>query len=266
MADTLKTDLFAAYADLIGSAPSGRMLRDDMEKELTIAAEGTIRMVYAPFDYVERNAVLVLLGITPGRVQAEHALAVAREGLRRGGDLPDVLRQAKLAASFSGPMRANLVAMLDHVGLNRALSTNSCVSLFEVGARKVHFTSALRYPVFVDGQNYSGAPDMLTTPILRAAVDRWLGEELRLLPNALWLPLGPRPAAALELAANEGRIDRRNILSGLPHPSGANAERISYFLNRKERAALSTKTNPDNLDGARHSLRQRVAQFAERQV
>ena len=37
----------------------------------------------------------------------------------------------------------------------------------------------------------------------------------------------------------------------MPHPSGANAERISYFLGRKPRERLSAKTDPHKLDGAR---------------
>ena len=44
------------------------------------------------------------------------------------------------------------------------------------------------------------------------------------------------------------------ILHGLPHPSGANAERVAYFLGRKERAALSSKTNGAQLDAARQAL------------
>lgn len=41
------------------------------------------------------------------------------------------------------------------------------------------------------------------------------------------------------------------ILDGLPHPSGANAERISYFLGKKAREVLSHKTNPKKIDDGR---------------
>jgi len=55
------------------------------------------------------------------------------------------------------------------------------------------------------------------------------------------------------------------VLHGLPHPSGANAERVAYFLGRKERAALSSKTNGAQIDTAREGLlAQMEALIAER--
>ena len=45
----------------------------------------------------------------------------------------------------------------------------------------------------------------------------------------------------------------------MPHPSGANAERIAYFLGRKSREALCAKTDPAKLDQRCDSLRRAVA-------
>jgi hypothetical protein len=44
----------------------------------------------------------------------------------------------------------------------------------------------------------------------------------------------------------------------LPHPSGANGERIAYFTGRKPRAQLSSRTNALSLDVALESLRAQV--------
>jgi hypothetical protein len=44
------------------------------------------------------------------------------------------------------------------------------------------------------------------------------------------------------------------VLNGLPHPSGANAERIAYFLGKKAKESLSVKTNPATLDSAKCKL------------
>jgi hypothetical protein len=44
----------------------------------------------------------------------------------------------------------------------------------------------------------------------------------------------------------------------LPHPSGANAERIAYFLGRKAKGDLSAKTSPGKLDEAKAQLIKRV--------
>lgn len=57
----------------------------------------------------------------------------------------------------------------------------------------------------------------------------------------------------------EGALASDVVLDGLPHPSGANAERIAYFLGRKAREALSPKTSPAGLDAARDRLRAQVA-------
>lgn len=61
---------------------------------------------------------------------------------------------------------------------------------------------------------------------------------------------------------HQGLLDRSQILDGLPHPSGGNAERIAYFLGKKSRGALSEKTNPQKLDQARDGLIREVMALA----
>ena len=58
--------------------------------------------------------------------------------------------------------------------------------------------------------------------------------------------------------AARGLIDGDRLLDGLPHPSGANAERIAYFLGRKPREQLSAKTNADSIDTARGELVRKI--------
>ena len=74
---------------------------------------------YAPFEHIQHSAKVVIVGITPGEQQARNALLEARRQLIAGASQAMALSKAKVFASFSGPMRANLVAMLDHVGLHR---------------------------------------------------------------------------------------------------------------------------------------------------
>jgi hypothetical protein len=52
----------------------------------------------------------------------------------------------------------------------------------------------------------------------------------------------------------KGLLKAEQLLDGLPHPSGANAERISYFLGGKPREKLSSKTNAAVLDAAKARL------------
>ena len=178
--------------------------------------------------------------------------------LSAGASLVDALANAKRSASFSGPMRSNLLALLDAIRVPALFGRSRAFEFFESG-RRVHFTSALRYPVYVDGRNYSGSPNLLRHPLLTAMIERYLAEEVARIKNAIWVPLGGHSEAALLYLSQRGRLDRTRIIAGLPHPSGANAERIAYFLRRKKREALSSKTNPDAIDNARARLEAQVA-------
>lgn len=84
-------------------------------------------------------------------------------------------------------------------------------------------------------------------------------KEAAQLKNAIFVPLGPKVSEALAWMTAEGAIDGSRVLDGMPHPSGANAERIAYFLGRKARNQLSTKTNADKLDKAVAGLMEKMA-------
>jgi hypothetical protein len=273
------TNLLAQFAPLLTSVTEAEIRTDStLSGRLTLSHDGALTINWTPFDHINTSARIVLVGITPGRQQAVNALAEARRQLLKGADLAMTAAAAKSTASFSGAMRGNLVSQLDHVGINRFLGIQTCASLFgvdysatiwmrsfqpdcraAVDANLVHYTSALRHPVFVGGENYSGQPSMTKHRLLRDYLRRHLGAEARALPGALWIPLGPRPAEALLSLAEADELERNRILDGLQHPSGANAERIAYFLGRKAKAALSVKTNPLTIDVARESLLRRLA-------
>ncbi len=257
-ADWLSADLPNRFAARLRDYPGDPVLSGGLLEELTLHVEGNLRIVWAPFDHLQATARLVVVGITPGRVQAENALRGFRVAMRAGMDTNQALRAAKSVGSFSGPLRSNLVAMLDHVGANAALGAASASEVFKPGSEAVHFTSSLRYAVFRSGENYNGTPDMLRTPMLREMVETLLGAEGESLQDALWLPLGPKVEAALDHLVSIGRLTSSRVLHGMPHPSGANAERIAYFLDRKPRSALSTKTNPEPIDAAREALRKQM--------
>ena len=81
---------------------------------------------------------------------------------------------------------------------------------------------------------------------------------LQAVPQAVIVPLGPVPTKVVENLTRLGLIASQRVLAGLPHPSGANVERIQYFLGRKAAGALSSKTDPRRLDAARTSLQAAV--------
>lgn len=226
--------------------------------EFLLAKEGALRAHYIPFESLNLQAKVVLVGITPGMTQWKNAVAEAQRQVLAGATPAQTCIAAKRTGAFSGPMRPNLVNLLDAIGLQRWLCIDTCESLFGSDAGMIHTTSVLRHPVFADDKNYNGKPNILKTSFLQQQVLEHFAEEVAQLPDALYIPLGPVVNETLLWLAKRGVLNKENVLSGLPHPSGANAERISYFLGKKLRAELSAKTNPDMLDMAREALISRL--------
>ena len=252
--------LFPRHVDAIRALDLARIATPaQIPLDFLLAREGRYSVHYIPFEHVNTRARLVVVGIAPGFVQWKNAMAEAQRQLAAGVPLEALLRAARLAGAFSGAIRPNFVALLEAIGMQRWLGIASCASLFGVDAGLVHIGAILRHPVFVDDRNYSGSPGMAKVPFLRAQVLRYFAQEAAQLPDALYIPMGASVAEGLDWLASEGVIRRERILHGLPHPSGANAERVAYFLGRKTRETLSAKTNADQLDAARDRL---LAQMA----
>ncbi|GLS46938.1 uracil-DNA glycosylase family protein [Methylobacterium brachythecii] len=260
----MTNSLFPTFAPLLRTLTTTELEAEIAQPRHLLIETGEARgkridVAYAPFDHVNLNADVVIVGLTPGRQQMRNALVAARRSLLNGRTEAQAAEDAKVFASFSGPMRSNLVAMLDSIGLNRTLDITTAGSLWAGDAYRVHFTSILRYPVFMDGTNYTGAPSPTAIPLLRTQLMKWFADEMKALPNAVFVPLGPVAGEAVDLVAAQVELDRRQVLSGLPHPSGANAERIAFFLGRKPRDQLSDKVNPEKLLAAREALTDKVS-------
>lgn len=256
----MQTKLIDHFAPIIRNLNAtelqgGHSLND----KLCIQRDGAIEVCYAPFEYVNPQARIVIVGITPGRTQMLNALRECRRQLDAGADYQSALRAAKLNGAFSGAMRPNLVSLLDSIGLHRWLGLQSCDDLFGQAAELVQTASVLTNPVFVGAENYNGTPSMVRHPLLQQQLIVGFGHDAQTLPNALFIPLGDKVAEAMQFLADRGFLNKDRILSGLPHPSGANAERIQYFLGKKPAALLSAKTDPNKLDAARANLLQRIA-------
>jgi hypothetical protein len=211
---------------------------DTVRKKLTLHSSHhrgkRIDVLFTPFDVVQPSAKVLLIGITPGEHQWRLAVGAARDVVREGGGLNEMLVAASRTGSFAGPMRGNLVSMLDGLGLHRALGIPSTASMFDGQTDLIDSTSAIMHAVFVDGQNYGGhSPRFDRVPILREFVERVLAAYLRMVPDALIVPLGKAVESAVALAAVSGGIDKNRILKGFPHPSGANGGRIRQYEQSK---------------------------------
>lgn len=250
----MSQSLFPRYRDAIARYPSTASGRKPamLPDELLISRDDRLSIYYAPFEYPNPHAKVVLLGITPGLTQADKALRMARTEIEAGSTEQDILRKARQGGAFSGKMREPLIAMLDSVGLNAYLGINSCASLFGEHRDWLQSLSAIVFPTFVDGKNYGGSSPTLTRhPRLCDLMTSHLVPMLDTLQDAVIVPLGPKPEAAIGWVAAHHGVRPPRVLRGLPHPSGSNAERIAYFLGRKPREQLSNKTNPERYDQAK---------------
>jgi hypothetical protein len=124
--------------------------------------------------------------------------------------------------------------MLDGIGLAAALGIDTTASLFGDNSHLLHSTSAVRYPAFYAGRNYTGhTPKMLRSPVLQAFVDDVLGPELRQVPDALIVPSGDAVETALRHLASTGVVDAGRCLFGFPHASPGNGWRERFYRDRR---------------------------------
>jgi len=224
--------LFERYAGAISALPESQQFSrsDLLVPQFRLAKDRNIEIYYAPLDFINTNAKIAVVGITPGWTQMEIGFREAKAALGKGLSASDSLQQAKGKASFAGPMRENLLKMMDEIGLAKALKLDSCRALFGASRSWLHATSAIRYPVFVKGRNYGGhSPKIESSRVLQDFVDDLLAPELNAIPDALVVPLGACVDAVLQSLTRHGSLDARRCLTGFPHPSGANGHRLRKF-------------------------------------
>lgn len=231
---TLRSDLFQTYKQSIIELPDLEettlksdtfLLEEDSKKQLKI--------YYAPFEYVNPQAKVVIAGITPGLYQMRQSFEAIRDLADASEE--EALRAVKQRGSFSGPIRKNLVTMLDDLDLHHHLAIPTTLDLFGEANHLVQNTAVLPYPVFYKGKNYNGAsPDMLRTELFRSYVEGSFAHEMAMLKDALILPMGINVHRAVETLVLKGILDPERILKGFPHPSGGNGHRHRIFAENRE--------------------------------
>lgn len=116
-----------------------------------------LNMYYAPHnEYINNKAIIVIVGITPGWNQMKTAFEQLLKSLDSHQNTEQILKEVKIAASFSGTIRSNLIHMLDESGIPEAIHVDSSSSLFDENRELLHTTSIIKYPVFYHGENYTG--------------------------------------------------------------------------------------------------------------
>lgn len=228
---------------VLGNSPS--QLRDEV---LSLGHDGDYSAFYAPFDWVNDGADVVIVGVTPGRQQAADALKVLRRTLVAGASLDEAARLAKESASFKGGMRSLGARLMDHFGLHELFGLTSTAELFGAARARAHYTSALRYPVLKQLGNYAGDRRLLDRPFLRRMVNEHLAEELADMVDAWIVPFGPTALLAVESLAAQGVINQTRVLGGILHPGGQQWNRYKVQLGLvDDTAAAAVPGGPEVL-------------------
>ena len=188
--------------------------------------EGNIEIYYAPFDYVNSKAKIMIVGITPGLQQMLQSFQVINDGKS--------LKEVKDLSSFKGSMRTTLIKYLDELKVNKKLKIKSCESLFNLHSKYLHTTSLVKYPVFDKGRNYSGS-NILKKELLLNFIEKNFLKELKIHQNSIIIPLGNTVSSTIRYLNDKYNLKLSCFLEGFPHPSGANARKNIQFKENKSR-------------------------------
>ena len=201
-----------------------------VNKEFLIEKDGNIEIYYAPFDYINSKAKIAIVGITPGLQQMTQSFQAIKDGKS--------LKEVKDLSSFKGSMRTTLIKYMDELKINKILKIKTCESLFNLDNKYLHTTSLVKYPVFDEGKNYSGANILKKKILLEFIEDNFL-KELKILQNSIIIPLGNTVTSTINYLNTKHRLNLKCFLKGFPHPSGLNVRKnIQFDENKKEMLKL----------------------------
>lgn len=234
------------YLPYINSLPESNIITPDdvLNSNFLLEKDNNIEMYYAPHnEYINRDAKVVIVGITPGWTQMKAALLQAKICLHEGASTHQILEQSKRAAGFAGTMRENLIEMLDECEMNKAFGLSSTRQLFEKHFSLLHTTSVIKYPVFVKKKNYTGhTPKIGRSRLLTEyAYHIFLQELKEIKQDYLLFPLGKAVTEVISDLAKQGEIPMERCLFGFPHPSGANGHRKKQFMQNKQQLQTIVK-------------------------
>ncbi len=181
------------------------------------------------FDYVNPNAEVVIVGITPGNSQQKGS----REGMTP--------REIKRKYAFAGTLRKNMVSMLDHIGVNSLLRIDSCASLWEQDFDRVEMTSLLKDATYVEGKGgrtmFKDTEIIAKSKELTEKFEKGFVNDCQQYKKAkLFIACGQDVYEILKKLGERGIITAPVV--AIAHPSGNNAIRVKYYMEELDSSLI----------------------------
>lgn len=214
--------------------------------QFSLGKEGKYSLQYIPFEHVNHEAKLVIVGITPGNNQLDLAYQTAQELLKAGRPVGEILTEVKKAGAFGGKsMKPNLLKLLRHFQFEKLLGIDDVESLWGANAGLLHSTSVVPHAAFKDGERFNGSFDeIMASPLLeKCFLDCFVPSVREITEKALFVALGPCPQAALDWCIKEGALRKEQVLGSFCHPSSAGGSTTRYYLREVTKEELDPK-NP----------------------
>jgi hypothetical protein len=229
--------LFNQYVKAIKELPNKERYekKDLLTPSFLIQRQGDLEIYFSAHnEYINGQAKVIILGITPGWSQMEKSIRLTKNLLEQDFDMEEIYKIVKKECRFAGSMRTNLIQMLDELELHKYLLLHSCEDLFGNRDDLLHTVSLIKYPVFQHGRNYTGhQPPIQKSPFLMELAQETISTDLLPLDKPLIIALGKAVELALEPYFKNGKLNKNQCLLGFPHPSGANGHRHKQFKEAK---------------------------------
>jgi len=210
-------------------------------REFILGQEKSYALKYIPFEYVNRDARLVIVGITPGNTQLSLAYGKAQELLLANRPENEILVEIKKTGAFGGSsMKPNLLKILRHFHFNQLLGIEDVASLWDSNADLLHSTSVVPHAAFKGGKMFAGSFDeVIKSTLLKDCFLNCFVESIKeIKPKALFVGLGPCPLVALEWCVQEGVLQSQQVLGAFCHPSSSGGSTTRYYLREVAREDL----------------------------
>ena len=192
------------------------------------------KFIFEPtgFNYVNSEAEVVIVGITPGNSQSK--------GERKKMSPKEIKR----TYAFKGGIRKNIVKMLDYIGINTLLGIKTCMSLWEEHFGRVELTSLLKDATYVIKS--SGKTMFKDTKEIAKSV--LLTEKFE---TGFVRDCAQYKKAKIFVACGQGvyeellKLKDRGIITApivaIAHPSGNNAMRVLYYMGQLDTSLVWCK-------------------------